>query len=73
MASPSSGPRYPSNQVQQMIEAVESLRSDQSIPGMRNLLSRSSYVKNFATSGIAFEIAKEILGTEPLPVKRNSF
>jgi len=39
------------------------------VAGMRNLLQRSEFVRNFATSGIAHELAAKLLGCQPLPVR----
>lgn len=57
------------HEIQQLTSIVEEARIEQSAPGLRNLLRRSSTLKSFAFSGIAFKIAEEILGTKPLPVR----
>ncbi len=59
----------PNEQIDLLASAVEDARHHQTTPGLRNLLSRCEVVKTFATSGIALQIAKEILGCTPVPVR----
>ena len=52
-----------------LISKIESVRKNRSIPGMRHLLSRSEAVKDFALSGVCFDIANQILGKTARPVR----
>lgn len=56
-------------QTQELTEAAEAARDDKTAPGLRNLLRRSSAIKRFAVSGVAFEIAKDLLERDPIPVR----
>lgn len=59
-------------QIEELRDAVGAFRRENSTSGasnMRNLLSGCPYVKSFAVSGIAFEIASEILDVPALPVR----
>lgn len=64
----------PEAQLQILSEAVEAVRNDAVLPGLRNLLSQSRTVREFATTGLAAEIAAKLLGcsgsvTKPTPVR----
>lgn len=59
----------PHKQIEQLANVVEEARKDQTSPGLRNLLTRCPSVKTFATSGVALQIAEEILGCTPVPVR----
>lgn len=59
----------PTSQIQKLISALEAVPDQRIAAGMRNLLSRSHGVRDFASSGIAFGIAKDILRTDPIPVR----
>jgi hypothetical protein len=53
----------------ELASAVEKVRCSQSLPGLRNLLSKSIVVKIFAQRSVAFEIALQILGNNARPVR----
>ncbi|MFN8552596.1 MAG: phytanoyl-CoA dioxygenase family protein [Candidatus Obscuribacterales bacterium] len=59
----------PSPQIEQLIDIVEETRKEKSVPGLRNLLKRCSALRTFASSGVVFKIAQQILGGTPLPVR----
>jgi ectoine hydroxylase-related dioxygenase (phytanoyl-CoA dioxygenase family) len=59
----------PDEQIEHLANVVEEARRNQIAPGLRNLLTRCSSVKSFATSGIAMQIAKAILGYTPVAVR----
>lgn len=56
-------------QIDQLIESVETARQSKDTPGLRNLLSRNNDIRNFANHGKAYEIAAEILAVSPRAVR----
>lgn len=52
----------PETQLKILSEAVEAVRRSTSLPGLRNLLSQSQVVRDFAINGLAAEIAATLLG-----------
>jgi hypothetical protein len=55
--------------IQQLIEAVESVRAKTTSPGLRNLLNLSPVIRSFATSGFAFVLAQKMLDENAIPVR----
>ncbi len=56
-------------EIDQLNNAVAAARSAQNTPGLRNLLKRSTEIKSFASSGVAYQIARTVLGVDPVPVR----
>lgn len=56
-------------ELNRLLEAIESSRQSQMAPGMRHLLSRCAPVRKFARSEVLSEIACSILGADAKPVR----
>ena len=56
-------------QIEFLTGAAEAVRRNSNVPGLRNLLSKSSAIKEFATEGLAGQLAQDLLGVRPLPVR----
>ena len=59
----------PNEQLNQLANEIEPIRSSLHSAGIRNLLSLCPAVRLFANSGVAYEIASEILKTIPIPAR----
>jgi hypothetical protein len=59
----------PEHLLDQLVDEVEELRTVHASAGMRNLLNRSDLINNFASSGLAFATAGDLLGARPRPVR----
>jgi ectoine hydroxylase-related dioxygenase (phytanoyl-CoA dioxygenase family) len=58
-----------SEQINQLTTLVESARGGKSAAGLRNLLIRSPEIKSFVQSGSIFQMAQQLLGGKPIPVR----
>ncbi|HEY9679107.1 MAG TPA: phytanoyl-CoA dioxygenase family protein [Drouetiella sp.] len=56
-------------QIEHLKAEIESLRKLASNAGLRNLLSDSDEVRNFASHGVMHQIASQLLAGSPLPVR----
>lgn len=56
-------------ELQKLASALAPFRLVKSVAGIRNLLSRCSHIREFATSGAAYQLATELLGSAPRPVR----
>lgn len=59
----------PAEQIQMLVSAVEAVRKEQALAGVRNLLSQSKTIREFATRGLAAEIAAQLLNGKPTVVR----
>lgn len=50
-------------------QALEPFRQDKSAAGVRNLLSRCEAIRQFAVTGAIYQLASDLLGSAPRPVR----